>query len=232
MISIIFYYICNMNNKYFNIELFKDLSKSDKKILNKNSVVTNYNKGDLIINKGTINNQIFLLVDGFVKVFAENESEKRIIDILKKDRIISIISIFTDKVYNLSASAISDCTVVVFEKDVFVEIIKNNFEFSKHLSKTISDLTIKYMYFLAFQNKKNVRGRVAEVLMYLSDRVYESVQFPQTFTRKEMADMSNTTTETIIRIYSEFKRDGIISLDKKVIKIENVDFLSKLAKNG
>ena len=218
--------------EYFNIELFKDLSVKDKKKLARNSFVTHYNKGDLVINKGTLNNQLFLLVEGYVKVFAETDSEKRIIDILKKDRILSIISIFTEKVYDLSASAVSDCTVIVFEKKVFIDVIKGNFQFSQHLSKTISELTLKYMYFLAFQNKKNVRGRVAEVLMYLSDRVYESLEFPQSFTRKEMADMSNTTTETIIRIYSEFKRDGIISLDKKVIKIENVEFLSKLAKNG
>ena len=218
--------------EHFNIDLFKDLSNKDKKLLARNSVVTSYSKGDLIINKGTINNQLFLLVDGFVKVFAETDNEKRIIDILKKDRILSIISIFTDKVYNLSASAISDCTVVVFEKDIFIDVVENNFQFSQHLSKTISELSIRYMYFLAFQNKKNVRGRVAEVLMYLSDRVYESLEFPQSFTRKEMADMSNTTTETIIRIFSEFKKDGIITIDKKVIKIENIEFLSKLAKNG
>jgi len=232
MISIILLYICNMILEYFNIDLFKDLSNKDKRILASNSVVTTYSKGDLIINKGTINNQLILLVDGFVKVFAETGNEKRIIDILKKDRILSIISIFTDKVYNLSASAVSSCTVVVFEKDIFLDVVKNNFQFSQHLSKTISELSIKYMYFLAFQNKKNVRGRVAEVLMYLSDRVYESLEFPQSFTRKEMADMSNTTTETIIRIFSEFKKDGIITIDKKVIKIENIEFLSKLAKNG
>ena len=221
-----------MFEKYFNIDLFSNLTENDKNILAKSSVITHYKNGDLIINKGTINNQIFLLVDGYVKIFADNGYEKRIIDLLKKDRIISIISIFTEKVYSISASAVCDCTVLVFEKDVFEKITESNLNFNKHMSKTISELAIRYMYFLAFQNKKNVRGRVAEVLIYLSERVYESIEFAQTFTRKEMADMSNTTTETIIRIFSEFKRDGIISIDKKMIKIENHNFLSKLAKNG
>lgn len=216
----------------FNIELFSELTITEKKTISENSVVSTFSKGDLIIKKGVLNNQLFLLTDGFVKVFAENNNETRIIDVLKKARLINILSIFTNNIYNMSASAVSDCTIISFDKNILQEIISENKKFQKFIFHTISDITSRYIQFLAFQNKKNVRGRVAEVLLYLSNIVYEKTQFPQTFTRKEMADMSNTTTETIIRIYSEFKRDKIIELENKNIKIINSNLLIKLAFGG
>jgi len=221
-----------MNIKYFDIDIFYCLTNDEKLILANNSIMAKYNKGELIINKGVINNQIFLLIEGFVKVYDTENEQKRIIDVLKKDRILNIITIFSKQTYQLSASAICNSKVLIFEKTLLLDIIKNNTLFSNYLLRLISELSIKYIHFLAFQNKKNVRGRVAEVLIYLSTFIYNSDVFPETFTRKEMAEMSNTTTESIIRVLSEFKKDSIIFIEKNTVKIIKNETLINIFNNG
>ncbi len=217
---------------FFSTDLFCFLADNEKKLFADNSQFVKYKKSELIINKGTLNNQIFLLVNGYVKVSATVGENKRIIDVLKKDRILSIITIFSENTYKLSASAISDCELLIFNKNLLVNVMSNNYKFTSHLFKIISESAIKYINFLAFQNKRNVRGRVAEAILYLSYQVYNSNSFPLNFTRKEMAELSNTTTETIIRIFSEFKKDKIIEANGKVITIIDLEFLNKLAYSG
>ncbi|MEZ4690200.1 MAG: helix-turn-helix domain-containing protein [Ignavibacteria bacterium] len=50
-----------------------------------------------------------------------------------------------------------------------------------------------------------------------------------TITREEIANIVGTATETAIRILSELKREGIIALDGRKIKILNINALIKLA---
>jgi len=218
--------------KYLDIELFQQLSEKEKKLLIKKSSIVEYKKSDLIVKKGNMTSQLVLIVSGYVKVYAEFGEKYRIIDILKEGRIIDLLSILGSDIYNLSATAITDIKVLFFEKEKLIEIIAKNAEFRNYIFKSTSIISNRYINFLAFQNNKNVIGRVAEALLYLSTRVYDKETFPQTFTRKEMAELSNTTTETIIRIFSELKKDGIIEIENKIITIKKLDFLNKLAEKG
>ena len=218
--------------QYFNNPLFSKLTMSEKEKLSENSVLTHYEKGELIIKNGANNNVALLLVYGYVKLYTEANQYKRVFDILKSDRVIGILSLFYTNIYTITAIAITDVQVVSFNKIVLSELISSNSEFQKFWLENLSKLSNRYIQFLAFQNKKNVRGRIAEVLLYLSESVYVSNEFDQTLTRKEMAELANTSTETVIRIFSEFKREQIINIKDKFVKILNYDYLDEMRKKG
>jgi CRP/FNR family transcriptional regulator len=177
-------------------------------------------------------NQLILITEGYARIYAEYDNKYRIIDILKKGRIIDLLSVIGNNTYNLSATAINNVKVLLIEKQRLINILNNNKDFRNYIFLSISVISSRYINFLAFQNNKNVTGRIAEALLYLSTKVYESKVFPQTFTRKEMAELANTTTETIIRIFSELRKDKIIEIENKIITIKKIDFLSKLAEIG
>ena len=50
--------------------------------------------------------------------------------------------------------------------------------------------------------------------------------------RKEIGELIGMTTENVIRIFSEFRQDGIISINGKSITILNKKNLHTLEKNG
>ncbi len=218
--------------QYFNSSLFSKLTDSEKELLLKNSALTTYEKGELIVKKGTYNNTVMFLVSGYVKLYAEAPPFKRVFDVLKPNRIIGILSLFHTNIYNVTAVAITDVQIISFDKSMLGSMISKNLEFQKFWLENFSILTNRYIQFLAFQNKKNVRGRIADVLLYLSENVYESKEFYQTLTRRELAELANTSTETVIRIFSEFKKDNIISINQKSIKILDSDYLNEMRMKG
>jgi CRP-like cAMP-binding protein len=50
-------------------------------------------------------------------------------------------------------------------------------------------------------------------------------------TREELANIVGTATESVIRLLSDFKSEGLISLSGKKIRLENIKKLEKLSKS-
>ncbi|HIE15922.1 MAG TPA: Crp/Fnr family transcriptional regulator [Bacteroidales bacterium] len=218
--------------KYLNINLFKHLYKWEKKKIAENAIITEYDKGDLIVKRGSDNNRVLLLIEGYVKLYAEDQDYQRIIDILKPERIIGILSLFNRDVYEMSCEAITQVRILSFDKSILWKLLVSNHNFNRFWLTNLSVLINRYIQFFAFQNKKNVRGRIAEVLLYLSNFVYHSKYFYQTLTRKELAELANTSTETVIRILSEFRREKVIEINGKMVKILNDSYLQEMQKKG
>ncbi|MEZ4999758.1 MAG: helix-turn-helix domain-containing protein [Bacteroidales bacterium] len=58
--------------------------------------------------------------------------------------------------------------------------------------------------------QKKMPGRVAEILLYLADSVFDSDEFTMLLSRQELADMSGMAKESVVRILKEFSNEGII----------------------
>lgn len=221
-----------INKQKFDDTIFSKLTDSEREFVFKDAVLTNYEKGDLIVKNGAHNTIGLFLVSGYVKLYTEDFQFKRVFDILKPYRIIGILSLYYPNIYTVTAFAITDVQILSFDKSKLSKMMAMNIEFQKFWLENLAILSNRYIQFLAFQNKKNVRGRIADVLLYLRESVYESDEFYQTLTRKEIAELANTSTETVIRIFSEFKKDHIITIDGKTITILNYDYLNQLRTKG
>ncbi len=79
--------------------------------------------------------------------------------------------------------------------------------------------------------QKTVRERLAEVLLILMDTFgLDSAKVLQiSLTREEMANMVGTATESVIRLLSEFKLDGLIDLHGRKISLIDLPGLRKIA---
>jgi len=81
-------------------------------------------------------------------------------------------------------------------------------------------------------DEKNLRGRIAYILLWFSRKIYHSEKFDLPVSRKEMGQLINMTTENVIRIMSEFRKDKILSISGKTINILNPTFLERICKWG
>jgi CRP/FNR family transcriptional regulator len=77
-----------------------------------------------------------------------------------------------------------------------------------------------------------VKGRVAHILIFLSNKIYKKKSFRMPITRREVGELISMTTENTIRTFSEFKKDGIISIEGKVVTIQDYDRLLNVSKTG
>ncbi len=78
--------------------------------------------------------------------------------------------------------------------------------------------------------QKTVRERLAEVLIMLKNKfgLSEDNTLQISLTREELANIVGTATESVIRLLSEFKTDGLVDLIGRKIKILDIKKLTKL----
>ncbi|HYW34148.1 MAG TPA: Crp/Fnr family transcriptional regulator, partial [Balneolaceae bacterium] len=81
-----------------------------------------------------------------------------------------------------------------------------------------------------------VKTRVACVLLKLADKFGEEdesgllIQLP--LSRKDLADMSGTSTETASRIMSQLQRDGLITSGRQWVAINNRSELKEISSHS
>ncbi len=134
--------------------------------------------------------------------------------------------------FQYSAVAYVNTKVRLIDVNVLKRIIKENSEFSYGLLNLLAANNVQiYSRFFCLTNKQSY-GKLADILLCLSDRVYKKKEFELLLSRKELAELSDMSTENVIRIIKKFKDDGLIELDGKYLKISNYKSLAKISTLG
>ncbi len=114
-----------------------------------------------------------------------------------------------------------------FLKKLYLE----NHEVLLKLNKAFGKSVALIMNKIICLNQKNIRGRIAESLLGLTD-FYGSNNFKLSITRKELGEMSAISEENTVRLLTEFKNEGIIKIEGKEIAILDKFLLKKFSDIG
>jgi len=212
--------------------LFKDLSEEQLSLIEKNSTEVVFGTRDIIYKQGSYASHAVYLLEGFVKVYVDKGKIRRIVKIVKPNWFVGLLSVYSYEKHIFSASAISDVKVRMIDKNALRQVLHENIRFNEKFIQVISMLGTNLTQFLVLQNTKNVRGRIAEILLHFSEVVYKSDVFPMTFTRKELGHLANTSTETAIRILNDMRFDEVLEITDKKIYIKDKTRLNNIFQLG
>ena len=73
---------------------------------------------------------------------------------------------------------------------------------------------------------------MADVLLEFSEKIFQSDRFMFPISQSELANLVDTSRESVSRVLSEFDKDGIIKLNGKEIEILNKKSLNLISQNG
>lgn len=215
-------------------ELFVDKLTGDHfEIVCGGKVEKEYRQGETIIKEGTHIKDFTYLKSGLVKLYRTDVSGKeQIISIAKPMDYVSLLSIFSNKKYNYSVTALEDSVTCNLKLEDVTAIVNENGTLALNLLSKMSRVADKLILDSLQIRVKHLRGRVAYLLIFFSQDIYSSLEFDLPLTRKEMAEYVGMTTENVIRTLSEFRKDGILKIYGKTIHIVNMESLKSIAEFG
>ncbi len=192
-----------------------------------------YTKGEPIINEGEPINEFLYMKEGLVKLSKADISGKdQIISFSKPFDFVSLLSVFSSKKYKYSVTAIEDTTVCSLDLQVVKKYAQENAMFTMDLIAHISEATDKILLDNLAIKRKHLKGRIAHVLLYFSDYIYNADEFELPISRREIAEYIGMTTENVIRTLSEFRKDNIIKIFGKDILINDKNRLKNISEFG
>jgi CRP-like cAMP-binding protein len=191
-----------------------------------------FKKRDHICKQGTEVTHALFLVKGSAKLYIEGLNNRNIIlYILKPPAYIGLLSFFESPVYFYSATALEESEVCFIELDLVKKLYIEDHELLLRLNKAFGKSVSTIMRKIISLNQKQIRGRIAESLIYLSD-INKSHKFHLGVSRKEIGEMAAITEENTVRLLSELSKENIILTKGKEIEILNMPLLKKISEIG
>lgn len=216
-----------------NSELVSVLDNGERELIINNSTYITYDKGDSIIKEREfITNSIFVC-SGYVKIHLEFKRRSLILNVLGPQRFVLLGLMISLESQPFSITAIEDSSICLTDIKVIQKLAATNPKFSKYLLKETNQSLVNYVnHNLISLTQNNIHGRLANILLYLSERVFHSTSFDMLLSRKELSQFSNISRENVIKVLYEFDNDGIISLHGKIIQINSLENLRRIANHG
>lgn len=181
-----------------------------------------FKKGTVIFEEGTKLNGVFCLRNGKCKVtkLSPNGNDQ-IVRFIQRGELIGHRSVLSSSTAHLTVTALEDMEACYIPKEEIVDKFKNNPNFSFNITKSICTDLDNANISITNMAQKNVRERLADSLLFFEKTfgVDNDGYLNISLSREEIANSIGTATESSIRLLSQLKKEKLIDLKGKKIKI-------------
>lgn len=216
----------------FKSPMFEYLTEEELGLINESKFEVKFRKGENIRKQGTYLSHVISINSGLAKLYIEGlHGRNLILRIVKASNFIGGPGMYFDQRHHYSVIALVDLSACFIDMNVFKQVIQTNAAFSAAFMREFSKNMLSTYDRLISLTQKNTRGRMAEVLLYLSRDIFDSNEFDPMITKTDLAELTGMAKDSAVKILREFRDDGLISIDKS-IGIINQPALMKISEFG
>lgn len=215
----------------FKSSCFEKLSIEELEYVDQNRVEVDFKKGENICKQGSIASHILYLKKGLAKIYFENKEKSLIFRVIPSGNLFALPSL-NDNRFHYSAACFEPSTVCMIDIKVFRKFIATNAKFSAEIINILNENTLVSYERIFCLTQNQLAGRMANILLCLKKRIYKSDEFDLIVSRKDLAELTNMSVESVTRILKDFKTDKIIDIQGKKFKLLDIPKLKSLCDFG
>lgn len=209
-------------NNYDNLKTIDQL----KNYFTDNGEEVTFELDETIYREGDNSNYIFLIYKGIVKTSKIDEQGKELITALHKgDDFFGLTSLSHNKPYKESAIALEKTEVFRLVKSKFKDILIKNHALTLELIDYLTDSVMEIKDQLLQMAYSSVRKKTANTILQFTKRIKRHPEDGIRISRSDLASVAGIATETFIRALTSLKKDGIIEIEGRNIKIKDIEML-------
>lgn len=196
-----------------------------------------YRKGELVFRSGGAGANVYFLKTGKVKIYQPSPMGREVI----------LWFCFPGEIFGLAEVARGGGRVVNAQACVPSEVLVVPQERFRALLRTHPDIAMASMQVLSSRLRvlgdmlvnlvsDDVNTRIAKLILRLGarygTRVGTEIHLAIPLTHQEIADMIGTSRQTVTSALSALKRQGVLRIDDRIIRIESEELLTGLAQHS
>jgi len=217
----------------FERSWYELLNDQEKSLIDENSVSISFKKGETVCKLGAFASHIYFLEEGLVKVYLEERSNNLILMLATKNSLLGLAAVYdASNKLPFSIATYTNSRIRMIDIQVFRQILKHNAVFSYRIINLLNESTAQLYGRFFSLTKKQLHGRLADILLCLSTRIFKSDTFELPLSRADLGDLTGMSTESVIRMMKDFKDDGLIGMDCKKIKLLDINRLERISEFG
>ncbi|AOF49877.1 Crp/Fnr family transcriptional regulator [Tetragenococcus halophilus] len=218
-------------NKYF--QYFSD---QEINLIQRNSLVRNYRKRQVLYSPGDSRSHLYLLNSGTIRIEKSDiNGEFMYLQFIPSDELFPLIGLFYDETYTFSAIAQTDIEVVIIPVKFFEQLLSNNAkQLVKYLqiqSEALKTKNMKIQKGIISNTYDRVITSLAILFSDLAERNQRTgeIELASPVTITDISTMSGTTRETTSSIIKQLVQSKLIRYNhKRLIFLDSTFFVERL----
>ncbi|MBC5620057.1 MULTISPECIES: Crp/Fnr family transcriptional regulator [Butyricimonas] len=191
-----------------------------------------YKKGEYIYKEGSRIKGCYFLFSGVVKIFQTGITGKeQIIRFGKESEMFGFRSVIRNELACTSVETLSDCILCYISYTSLTHMMKHSSDFAYEMMQIACKELEEANRHIRDIAQKSVKARLAEILLLIASDfgVEEDGTLRLNITREDLSNFVGTATETLIRLLSDLKNEGLVEAKGRKIKLLDHDKLKRLA---
>ncbi len=185
--------------------------------------------GETIYSEGDHGNYIYLIEKGVVKNHKLDLLGKELITALhKEDDFFGYSSFSNNNPYQESATAVKATTVYAIGKEALMDILKKNHKVTLDLIELLTDNISDIKDQLLQMAYGSVKKKTAATILQFADKLRVKPNECIKISRSDLASVAGIATESLIRTLSDLKKEGLIEIEGRNIKLLQIEKLQRL----
>ncbi|HMN04215.1 MAG TPA: Crp/Fnr family transcriptional regulator [Flavobacteriales bacterium] len=206
-----------------------------QELLYEKNTQVSFNKGEAIFTTGQKADRMFMVHRGCVKIVADlGKGQERITRLAGNLEVLGHRGIGNEPIYSASAIALTPTVVNVIPMRLFLSTLKANSLFCYNFLLYFTEEMRLLDQHLRDMMNMDVAQRVVKVLLLCRDTFGMDKEDPRklahTLARKDIANMSGTTYESVVRTLATLSQQGLIELAGKEVRLRKPKALERMVK--
>jgi CRP/FNR family transcriptional regulator len=139
---------------------------------------------------------------------------------------------FAGEYFPANAETIEETRILFFPRASFVELIRGEPSLAMNMLSILSKRLRQFARLIEDLSLKEVSGRLAAYLIYLSERDNKSDKLELDIAKVQLASLLGTIPETLSRILGKMEGQGLIQVQGRRIRLLERKALEDLAAGG
>ncbi|WP_295179756.1 response regulator [uncultured Christiangramia sp.] len=199
-------------------EKLKDLN--DLRELFSKQELQYFKKGETIYEKGKHANYFYLVKRGIVKAHRlDNQGKQLITELYKEDDFFGNHANDPQSSYEDYATAMEETQLYTVSREEFQKILAGNPMITMQLVEVLNNNLSEIKNQLMDMAYGSVRKKTANTILLFAERIEKHPLKSIRISRADLAGVAGMAPESLIRTLSEFKREGLIEIEGRNIKL-------------
>jgi CRP-like cAMP-binding protein len=219
------------------MEVLNLLDDEDQHLLMFNSHLIKCKPGTVMYAEGDAQNNLLFLNKGKVKIFKKGASNKnQIIRLIKEGWFFGYRALLAeDNYYQATAQVFEEAEIISISKDIINQLILKSHELSMLFIHILAADLAKSNEHTVTLTQKHLRGRLANALLILEDTYgveRDGKTLSARMSRGDLAELANMNIANTSRVIGEFAQEGIVSVFRRTIAINDISALKHISEVG
>jgi CRP/FNR family transcriptional regulator, dissimilatory nitrate respiration regulator len=206
------------------VDLFNDLSLQQLDAVAAIVLDKIYKKGELIFTDGDDGIGFYIVISGKVKVYKVSpDGKEQIMHIFGPGQPFAEVPVFEGSRYPANAEAMEQSRLFFFPKQNFIQLIETNPSLAMNMLASLSQRLKQFSRLIESLSLKEVPGRLASYLLYLSDKNGSIEEFELDIAKSQLASLLGTIPETLSRIFTRLSQNDLIRIQgPKIVILDRI----------